>query len=239
MARLARVVIPGIPYHLTHRGNRRADVFYDEADRWAYLRDLAATAQRYGLKIWGWCLMSNHVHLLVVPQPAAALAATIRLAHARHARRINAPRGWTGHLWASRFFSTALDGAHLWAAIRYVELNPVRAGLAARAEDYAWSSARAHALGTADPLLDPKRPFAAGARDGLTGRPRAWAEWLARGLAEEEIEAIRQATRTGRPLGDAAFVRRLEKKLARPLAPQKRGPKSLKTKARDFLGRDK
>ena len=225
MARLARVVIPGIPYHLTHRGNRRGDVFYRDEDRQAYLRDLAAIANRYGLAIWGWCLMSHHVHLLAVPQPAAALAATIRLAHARHARRINAPRGWTGHLWASRFFSTALDGAHLWTAIRYVELNPVRAGLAARAADYPWSSARAHATGAADPLLDPERPFAAGARDRLTGRPLAWSEWLARGLGAEEAEAIRQATRTGRPLGDAAFVARLERDLARPLAPQKRGPK--------------
>jgi putative transposase len=235
MARLARVVIPGIPYHLTHRGNRRADVFYDDQDRWDYLHDLAATARRYGLAIWGWCLMSNHVHLLGVPRPASALAATIRLAHARHARRINAPRGWTGHLWASRFFSTALDGAHLWTAIRYVELNPVRAGLAARAEDYAWSSARAHARGAADPLLDPERPFVAGARDPLTGRPLAWSEWLARGLAPEEADAIRQATRTGRPLDDEAFVRRLEMDLARPLAPQKPGPKPKNTPETEMM----
>lgn len=225
MARLARAVIPGIPYHLTHRGNRRGEIFFTDDDRQCYLSELGEAAARFGLRIWGWCLMSNHVHLVAVPGDARALARTIGLAHARHARRINSPRGWTGHLWANRFFSTALDEGHLWTAIRYVELNPVRAGLVARAEDWPWSSARAHALGAADRLLDPGRPFSAGAREALTGRPLAWGEWLARGLEAQECEALRQATRTGRPCGCEAFVRDMEEKLARPLAPQKRGPK--------------
>lgn len=225
MARIARAVIPGIPYHLTHRGNRRGEVFYCDVDRRTYLEDLGAAAARFGLRIWGWCLMSNHVHLIAVPGDARSLARTIGLAHARHARRINAPRGWTGHLWASRFFSTALEGGHLWSAIRYVELNPVRAGLVARAEDWPWSSARSHVLGEPDRLLDPDRPFAAGARDPLTGCPIPWSEWLSRGLEERECAALRQATQTGRPWGSEDFVRQMEAILARPLAPQKRGPK--------------
>lgn len=236
MARLARVIIPGLPYHVTHRGNRRGAVFFCDDDRRNYLYELGEAAVRFRLKIWGWCLMDNHIHLLAVPVDARALARTIGLAHARHARRLNAPHGWTGHLWASRFFSTALDTPHLWTAIRYVELNPVRAGLAARAEDWPWSSARAHALGTPDPLLDPARPFAAGARDALTGRFLTWGDWLARGLTEDETEALRLATRTGRPCGGAAFVAELEAKLARPLAPQKRGPKPREVQDNEFPG---
>ena len=107
-----------------------------------------------------------------------------------------------------------------------VSINPVRAGLIERAEQWRWASARAHALGEADPLLDPARPFAAGARDALTGRPLAWGAWLAQGVPKEETEAIRHATRTGRPCGDEAFVRDLEVKLARALLPLKRGRKS-------------
>ena len=225
MARLARVVYPGCPHHLTHRGNRREDVFFCDEDRRAYLEELASAAGRFGLRVWGWCLMSNHVHLLVVPKRADSLARAVGLVHARHSRRLNDARGWTGHLWASRFYSTPLDQAHLWTAIRYLELNPVRAGLVRRAEAWPWSSARAHVLGAPDPLLDPARPFAAGARDPLTGRPLAWGKWLARGLNEEETAALREATRTGRPCGSEAFVRELEKALARPLAPQKRGRK--------------
>ncbi|MCE5228186.1 transposase [bacterium] len=169
--------------------------------------------------------MGNHVHLIAVPLEKRALARTIGLAHGRHARLVNAPRGWTGHLWANRFYSTALDEAHLWTAIRYVELNPVRAGLVRGTERWPWSSARAHALGESDPMLDPARPFAAGARDALTGRFVSWSEWLARGLADDKADALREATRTGRPLGDELFVKRLEAELDRTLAPQKRGPK--------------
>jgi putative transposase len=225
MARLDRVVIAGVPYHLTHRGNRRGDVFFADEDRWTYLHGLAAAKAKFGLRIWGWCLMSNHVHLLAVPERADSLARAIGLAHGRHSRRVNASHGWSGHLWASRFFSTPLDGAHLWSAIRYIELNPVRAGLVERAEQWTWSSARAHALGVADVLLEPDRPFAAGARDALTGRPLAWGEWLARGLAADEIEMLRRATRTGRPCGDEAFIKELEHKSGRALAPLKRGRK--------------
>jgi putative transposase len=180
--------LPGVPYHLTHRGNRREAVFFCDEDRRAYLAELGETARCQGLKIWGWCLMSNHVHLLVVPGREDSLSRTIGLVHARHARRLNAARGWTGHLWANRFFSTPLDETHLWTAIRYVELNPVRAGLVRWAQEWPWSSARAHALGEPDPLLDPARPFTAGAREALTGRPLAWSDWRVQGLDDQNAE---------------------------------------------------
>jgi len=218
MARLARVVLPGIPYHITHRGNRRGEIFYSDEDRRDYLRLLQRAAARFGLRLWGYCLMSNHVHLLAIPEREDSLAKAIGLAHGRHSRRVNAQHGWSGHLWASRFFSTALDEAHLWTAIRYIELNPVRVGLAAEASAWPWSSASAHALGTPDPLLDPARPFASGARDEATGRPLPWSAWLARGLPAEDLNAIRLATRTGRPLGGAHFVEHIETQLDRIVA---------------------
>ncbi len=234
MARLARVVLPGIPYHITHRGNRRGEVFFCDADREQYLQRLRMAAQKFGLHVWGYCLMSNHIHLIAVPQREDSLAKAIGLAHARHSRHINAAHGWTGHLWASRFFSVALDDAHLWTAIRYVELNPVRARLATEAEAWPWSSAPAHALAQSDPVLTPDRPFACGARDEATGQLLPWGQWLRRGLSEDEINAIRLGTRTGRPLGSAAFIGEIETRLKRIVSAQKRGPRAKSTQEEEL-----
>jgi putative transposase len=144
LARLARLARVNQPYHVTHRGNQRGPVFFTDEDRAAYLADLARCAAQAGLDIWGYCLMSNHIHLLAVPRRPDSLARGMGRAQQRHARRVNAAQGWLGHLRANRFYSTPLDEAHLWTAIKYIELNPVRAGVVARAEDYRWSSARAH-----------------------------------------------------------------------------------------------
>jgi putative transposase len=220
MARFARAVAVGFPYHVTHRGNRREDIFFCDEDRWRYLRLLREYSAANGLEIWAYCLMSNHVHLLAVPARPDALARGVGLTHRRHAQAINTRQKWTGHLWENRFYSTALDEAHLWAAVKYIETNPVRARLAGQAEEYAWSSARAHVLGEADALLSAGRPFPA---PDVVGD---WGDWLAQGLAEEAVERLRSRTRTGRPCGDASFVTRLETILKRLLAPQKRGPKA-------------
>jgi putative transposase len=224
MARHARVVVPGIPYHVTHRGNHRRDVFLEPLDRELYLADLAVWAHDCGLRVWGYCLMTNHVHLLAVPDRPDALARAVGRVHQRHARRVHARHGWTGHLWANRFFSTPLDTPHLWAAIRYVELNPVRAGLVGRAEQWPWSSAGVHAAGEpGSPLLDPTRPFGASRPDPRSGRPMDWTDWLALGEDGEATDRLRRATLTGRPCGDEAFVERLESALGRELKPKKRG----------------
>jgi len=225
MARYARVVAPGIPYHVTHRGNRREPVFFDDDQRRDYCLWLAQYAKEYGLEIWAYCLMDNHIHLVAVPKANDSLSLAIGRAHMRHARRVNRAQGWSGHLWANRFFSTALDEAHLWRAVKYVELNPVRAGLCARAQDWPWSSAGAHAGGRPDDLLSLNRPFPAPARVG------DWAAWLAQGLSEEEATRIRLNTRTGRPSGDESFVDRLERQLRRLLRPRKRGPKPKEQKS--------
>jgi putative transposase len=218
MPRFARVVVPGEPYHVTHRGNHRGDVFFCEEDREIYLAMLADASERYRLDIWAWCLMTNHVHLLVVPRERTSLALGIGKPHMRYSRRINTPRGWTGHLWANRFHSSILDGEHLWNAVRYVEQNPLRAGLVSRCEEWPWSSARAHCglLGEErDPLLSDTSPFPGWVED--------WSAWINQRLDDQSAELLRRNTATGRPTGSTEFVRLLEQQLQRELTAARRG----------------
>jgi putative transposase len=221
MARLARIVVPDVPHHVAQRGNRRQEVFFSDEDYAAY-RDLVAEAcRREGVRCIAWCLMPNHVHLILIPRSADGLRAALADAHRRYSRRINFAKGWTGYLWQGRFASYPMDEAHLATAIRYVELNPVKAKLVAHAEDWLWSSARAHVAGKADGLTD----LAA-----IAGMHRNWRAMLRRGLeagdlAPEAVAAIEAHQRTGRPWGDAAFVERLEEQTGRALARRKPGRK--------------
>lgn len=214
MPRTARIAAAGLTYHATHRGNRGCDVFFEREDREAYLRWLAAAGARHGLEVWAYCLMTNHVHLLVRGLRAESLARTMHELQGRYARRINAERRWRGHLWANRFFSHPLDGDHLWSAVRYIERNPVRAQIVACAEDYEWSSARAHCGLEGPGVLSTSRPF--------PGRVSDWKSWLELEDPPSE-EQIRAACRTGRPTGGTDFVARLEKRLGRSLTPRTRG----------------
>jgi putative transposase len=216
MARLARVVAAGIPHHVTQRGNRRQQVFFGDEDYEAYRTLLAEGCRAAGVKVWAYCLMPNHVHLILVPSDADGLRAALGEAHRRYTRLVNFREGWRGYLWQGRFASFPMDETHLLAGARYVELNPVRAKLARRARDWRWSSARAHLEGRDDGLVS-LRP--------LLDLVPDWAEFLRGGLSDEEAEAIRSGERTGRPLGSARFVARLEKRLDRPLARRKPGPK--------------
>lgn len=219
MARLARVVAPGVPHHVTQRGNRRQETFFDPQDYRAYLDLMAEWCPGCGVEIWAYCLMPNHVHLIATPRTADGLARAIGEVHRRYARRINARQGWIGHLWQSRFASFPLDEPHLLMAARYVELIPVQARLAKKPGEYAWSSARAHLEGRDDGLVKVA-PLLALVDD--------WAGFLAQGLAEEDAERLRRHERTGRPLGSEAFVAALERRLRRPLRPGRRGPKPKK-----------
>ena len=225
MARLARLVIPGVPYHVTQRGNRRATVFFDDDDFVFYRELLAEAARRAGSGVWAYCLMPNHVHLIVVPSDPDGLRATFANVHRRYAGAINARHRWTGHLWQGRYGAVAMDEIHLHHAARYVALNPVRARLCDRAEEWPWSSTRAHldgrddALVTVAPMLERVRDFAA---------------FLGSEEDQQAIRALRMAETTGRPLGAAPWVAALEAATGRTLAPQKRGPKTgaLRTKIR-------
>ncbi len=217
MVRIARVVSLSCPFHVTHRGNHRESIFFDEEDRFRYLEILRVAAAQAGLRVWTYCLMPNHVHLIVAGERRDSMARALGAAHRRYSRSVNKRRGWTGHLWANRFYSTPLDERHLWSGARYVELNPVRAGIVARPEEYAWSSAPAHVFGTSDPLLSADRPF--------PGRIEDWSRWLLEGIGDPRIAVIRANTSTGRPSGSAEFVSLLERRLGRVLQPRKPGRK--------------
>ena len=215
MPRTARIVVPETPYHITQRGNRREDVFFSDADRQAYLDLLAEYAAMHGLNIQAYCLMPNHVHLVAVPGTADALSGTLKPVHCRYVQHVNWTHGLTGRLWQGRFFSCALDDAHFLAAVRYVERNPVRAGLVSRAEEYLWSSAAAH-CGLRD---DPVVPGAA----GLAARIGGWSKWLREEDDPAEVSALRCNTRTGRPLGGEGFLNLLERLLGHTVRPRKAG----------------
>lgn len=215
MTRRARVVLPGLPYHITHRGNRSADTFFDAEDREIYLQWLVEYTEQYEMEIWAYCLMDNHVHFVARCLQETSFAFTFRVLQGRHAKRMNWKHGWKGHLWEGRYYSAALDDPHLWIAVRYVELNPVRAGIVDHAEDYPWSSARAHSRGTYDPVLAPSRPF--------PGHIEDWSQWLYKGIDLQEAEELRSKTYKGQPFGSVAFVCRLEAILKRSLRPEKRG----------------
>lgn len=221
MARLARLVIPNVPHHVTQRGNRRQPIFFSDEDYAAYRDLVAAACAAREVCCLAWCLMPNHVHLILTPSDADGLRAGLAEAHRRYSRRINRAHDWTGYLFQGRFASYPMDAAHLMTAVRYVELNPVRARLAQRAEDWRWSSARAHVTGGADGLTD---------LGALSGLYRNWRTMLVHGLeagdlADEEIDAIEAHVRTGRPRGGEAFLTALEAQTGRSLKRRKPGPK--------------
>ena len=216
MARMARAVAPGVPHHVTQRGNRRQKVFFDENDYALYKALLAEGCKAAGVEVWAYCLMPNHVHMIMVPRDRDGLRAALSEAHRRYSRTVNGRQGWTGYLWQGRFASFAMDEAHLYACARYVEQNPVRARLVERARDWRWSSARAHLAGRDDGLVRVKP---------LLDKVEDWRTFLGEKLTGEELETIRAGERSGRPRGSPQFVKQLERRLGRVLGKQKPGPK--------------
>ena len=144
MARLARAVAAGVPHHVTQRGNRRQPTFFGDADYAADRDMLAAACRRHGVAVWAWCLMPNHVHLLLLPADEVGLRRALGETHRRYTQAVNRRQGWVGHLWQGRFASCMLDPPHVLAAARYVELDPVRARLVTTPDDWPWSITRAH-----------------------------------------------------------------------------------------------
>ncbi len=231
MARLSRIVIPQVPHHVTQRGNRRLPVFFSDDDRREYLALVAAAAAESGTRCLAWCLMDNHVHLILVPAQEDGLRATLAEAHRRYTRMINFREGWRGHLFQGRFASYPMDEAHLMAAVRYVENNPVAARMVTQAQDWPWSSAKSHVRGQRT-RIDPLTDIAA-----LAGIAPNWRAMLRRGLeagdagaADDAVaETIEARLRTGRPLAAEEWVRRQEASMGRKLGPAKRGPKPKST----------
>jgi putative transposase len=216
MARLARVVIPDLPHHVTQRGNGRQKVFFTDEDYRLYRDMLASAASANDVAVLGWCLMPNHVHLILVPKDADGLRRMLAPLHRRYAGNIHARQKRTGHFWQGRFGCVAMDEAHLGTALGYVMLNPVRARLVKRARDWPWSCTRA--------LLGLEE-------DTLTAVDRVRSIWPdIVGMLEAKpdkvaFKTLRMAESVGRPIGDAAFMEAVEKATGRNLAPGKRGPK--------------
>jgi len=219
MARIARVVAPGLPHHVTQRGNRRLQTFFGDDDYQAYLELMSEWCAKYKVQVWAYCLMPNHVHLVAVPETKESLNLAIGEAHRRYTRRVNFREGWRGHLWQGRFSSFILDQNYLLACTRYVELNPVRAGMVKNPQSWRWSSADAHAQ-RKDDILVRTKPLLA-----MIKSP--WKKFLSVGIQESEMDLFKKHERTGRPIGDDAFIDRLERLLDRPLKPKKPGPKAI------------
>ncbi len=218
MPRIARAVAPGYPHHVTQRGNRRQQTFFCDEDYQAYLQFLTEFCGAYSVAIWGYCLMPNHVHLILVPEAEESLALAIGKAHLRYSRLVNFREDWRGHLWQGRFASYVMDERHVLACIRYVEMNPVRARLANHPAEWRWSSARLHLDGITDGIVQTE------ALADMVGS--TWSDFLAEEVSPTDVAVLRRHERTGRPLGAPDFLDKIENQLGRRLRRHKTGPKA-------------
>ncbi len=204
MSRKHRIVIPGQPHHVIQRGNRRQQVFFYPGDKILYLKLLKKQVDKYNVEVWAYCLMDNHVHLILVPKTQEGLAKAVAETNRRFTCHINTRYDWRGYLWQGRFISFVMDEAYLIRTLRYVENNPVRAGMVEKAWDYLWSSARNHVNAVEDSLLSycPAVP--------LVGD---WKEYLIKPEAEGILKEIRKRNLNGLPLGEDCFLGSLAGKL--------------------------
>jgi putative transposase len=217
MPRIARVVVPGRAHHITHRGIRRSDVFWDDADRRYYLDLFRSACKEFLLRIWAFCLMSNHVHYVAVPEQLDSIAKVFHSCHGTYDKYFNKKYGLTGNLWERRPHSTVMDDCHTFSAVRYVEMNPVRARMISAPVDYKWSSARIRCGLAYDTLLDLSWP--------PPGTIADWQAWLMEDEPEDIANLIRLHTTRGRPCGDDSFIKSIEDLTGRHFSPKKRGRK--------------
>jgi putative transposase len=216
MPRIARIVGVGYPHHIIQRGNNRERVFIDPTDYEKYLSFLLQYSREKEVAVFAYCLMPNHVHLLVKPSEQEALSKMMQGITLCYSKYFNGENGRTGRLWECRYHSTVIDGdSYLWTVSKYIENNPVRAGMVKRPEDYPYSSAKTHILGSKDPLL--KEPlFDKGELNEYKGFIRSEQD-------KKITEEIRKQTRLGKPLGDGGFLNTLSEKLGRSLSFRPRG----------------
>jgi len=217
MPRIARIIAPGVPHHITQRGNRRLETFFRDEDYRLYLAQMAEWCRKLQVDIWAYCLMPNHVHLIAIPETENSLRKAIGEAHRRYSAMINRRQKWTGHLWQGRFSSFPMDETYLLAATRYIEMNPVRANLVPDPYSWKWSSANAHLDGQ-DDILVRVAPLLQ-----LVGE---WKAFLS-DIDGEGAEKIRCHERTGRALGNESFLDSLESSLQRIVKPRKAGRKKM------------
>jgi len=212
MPRQARVVFPNMPHHIIQRGNRREDVFFSDSDRKQYLEWLKEYCKEQKVEILAYCLMTNHIHLIAVPTTEDGLQKVLKPLHMRYAQKINRERGWKGHFWQGRYFSSPLDGEYLLFTTRYIERNPIRVKKVRKAENYKWSSARGHCGTAQDDILTTKMKWL-NKYEGIDN----WSQWLSIKEEKEKTDLIRRNTEKGIPTGSGRFIRRLEKLAGRVL----------------------
>jgi putative transposase len=212
--RLARIVVPGIPHHVTQRGNGRQRVFYADGDGKLYLDLLRKACAKAGVSCWAYVLMPNHVHMILVPREADSLRAALARAHRSYAGILNARLGQPGHFWQGRFGAVAMDEEHLAAAFCYVLRNPVRAGLCARPQDWKWSSAGAYLKERGDGFTET---------GPMLSRFPDMGNFLATEPAPDLMEALRKAETIGRPVGAKAFIAQAEAAIGRSVGTGQRG----------------
>lgn len=216
MARIARVVAVNLPHHITQRGNNRADVFFDDDDRNYYMKTFIKYCNQFQVKVWAYCLMSNHIHLLVVPKYDFSLARSIGRTNLIYTQYINKKYNRSGRLWQNRFFSCLIDKEeYLWSVAKYIETNPVRIGLVKTTGEYKWSSAGHHIFGKPNPILSEP--------DWLEPNQREEYRQFLSLDQSDALTAIRKATMSGRPLGNQGFIEGIENKLGRILRRRKPG----------------
>ena len=218
MSRDIRTVIPLLPHHVTQRGGRRQDVFFTPGDRAVYLELLTLYAQRYGVELLAYTLMTNHVHHLVVPHEKDSLRWTFQMTHKRYAEYITARNTWTGHLWQAKFFSSPVDESYFWVALRYIYRNPVEAGLVTHPADYPWSSASAHCGKGADPYINTEGRY--GVR---IATKTDISRWLGERPDPEHVKQLRRCTRRDLPTGAEEFLDSLEQEYGVRAHPPKVG----------------
>jgi putative transposase len=231
MPRPLRPIDGGLIYHVIDRGNNRQDVFHKKGDFEAFLAALADLKERKPFELYGYCLLNNHFHLLIRPREAAIsrIMQSLLVSHTQHYHKHYRSGG---HVWQGRFKSPVIQNdEHLLTVLRYIEANPLRARIVERAQDYPWSSYRAHGLGEPNPLLDPLITY-----EGLSSyakvRRDKWSAIVHQPIADETLAAIRRSTATGLPYGHGAWINRLAKKLDLDLAIRPRGrPRKHETRA--------
>lgn len=224
MPRTARIVVPDLPYHITQRGNYRQEVFEDNEDRLSYLSWIDDYSKQYKLSIYAYCLMDNHVHFIVIPREEDSLAKVFSISHMRYSQYFNKKKKASGHLWQGRFYSCVMDEDYFVTTLRYVERNPVRAGIVRKPWQWKWSSAGEH-TGQGSGIINLEKITTL-----IDTSVEEWKEYIDSVENEEEVVSIRKHTMLGRPLGTKDFVSKLGKRLGRVLSILPRGrPKKKST----------
>lgn len=216
MARLPRLIVPGIPHHIVQRGNRNQTVFFSDSDRYRYMLLIRNAACEYGISFLSWCLMDNHVHLIAIPEMEKSFASCFRKAHSQYSYYVNSQHDWRGHLWQCRFHSSPLGPSYLYNAIRYVEQNPVRAGMTLNPWDYRWSSAGFH---TGQRKYDLLLHSTLNVHIDIDN----WQEYLSINPETVQTLKIRKAAKMNSPVGKQWFIKRIVNTHGENSVPNARG----------------